>query len=314
MGGTTLALMAWLVTCRYYHGIINTQTLVASYSPLAGNATSLSGSAVIAVVLSLIKPDNCDFRGTRSSKDRSPLPLESPAHLLLLVKMIQNMHYDQDVLPTTRVINVSIDGEKKNDNSDSPPVDYSRDEQGEQDLPQPANVRRAFWISTTLIMIISILVPIPLGASGYIFSPGFFTAWMVVAMVCAARPTSIIHFLMVMEFLQIWSFFAGFCCIVLPIWESRVALRQISAGLALIIKIRMTCEFCQPRRRYTDVSYRFEILLLPFFPTWLVGRFLQLLSTLLDRIRHKAVWIKIPVSLSLPCVLAYQQSPRHCTL
>ncbi|KAL5512651.1 hypothetical protein ACEPAG_2917 [Sanghuangporus baumii] len=199
IGGTALAIMAWLVTCRYYYGVINIQTLVASYSSLAGNATSIGGGAIITVALSLMKPDNYDFRGTRS------------------IKMIQSIHHDRDALPTTQVINVPVEEEKK-DVATSPSVEYNGVEQEEDELPQAADVKRAFWISTTLVMIISILVPVPLGASGYIFSSGFFTAWMVVAM--------------------IWSFFAGFCCIILPVWESRVSLRQISAGLISAVKNR----------------------------------------------------------------------------
>ena len=67
LGGTALALMTWLLTCRYYYGTINVQTLVANYSSLAGNATSIGSGAVISVMISLIKPDNYDFSGTRSS-------------------------------------------------------------------------------------------------------------------------------------------------------------------------------------------------------------------------------------------------------
>ena len=45
------------------------------------------------------------------------------------------------------------------------------------------DAKRAFWLSTVIIVIIAVIVPIPLGSSTYIFSPGFFTAWIVVAMV-----------------------------------------------------------------------------------------------------------------------------------
>ena len=48
---------------------------------------------------------------------------------------------------------------------------------------KPADVKRAFYFSALIIIIIAVLIPIPLGSSNYIFSSGFFTAWMVVAMV-----------------------------------------------------------------------------------------------------------------------------------
>lgn len=65
--GTLLALIAWLVTCRYFYGSITVDLLVASYSSLAGSLTSMGSGAIIAVVVSLIKPDNYDFTSTRSS-------------------------------------------------------------------------------------------------------------------------------------------------------------------------------------------------------------------------------------------------------
>ena len=67
LGGTGLALISWLVTCRYYYGSLNVTNLVSDYSSLAGSTTSLGSGAIISIVLSLIKPDNYDFTGTRSS-------------------------------------------------------------------------------------------------------------------------------------------------------------------------------------------------------------------------------------------------------
>ncbi|KAL5501336.1 hypothetical protein ACEPAH_8596 [Sanghuangporus vaninii] len=210
MTGTALGIMTWFITCRYFYGEINIQTLVAKYSALAGSLASLGSGAIISVGLSLIKPDNYNFRGTRS------------------IKMIQNIHHELDILPTSQVINVSVDEEKKEEEeeetNESPPSPSSSasarpDRPGsetELELPNPADVKRAFWISTTLIAIIAVLIPIPLGISTYVFSPAFFTAWMIMAM--------------------IWSFLAGFCCIILPVWESRAALRRMFAGVAAMVK------------------------------------------------------------------------------
>ena len=66
-GGTLLALMAWLLTCRYYYGSLSVDLLVANYSSLAGSLTSMGSGAIIAVVVSLFKPDDYDFTGTRAS-------------------------------------------------------------------------------------------------------------------------------------------------------------------------------------------------------------------------------------------------------
>ncbi|OCB83863.1 solute symporter family transporter [Sanghuangporus baumii] len=187
MAGTALGIMTWFTTCRYFYGEINIQTLVAKYSALAGSLASLGSGAIISVGLSLIKPDNYNFRGTRS------------------IKMIQNIHHEHDILPTNQVINVSIDEEKKkeeeemNENPPSPssPASVQPDRPGsapELELPNPADVKRAFWISTTLIAIIAVLIPIPLGISTYVFSPAFFTAWMIMAMVRILRLSSFVPF------------------------------------------------------------------------------------------------------------------------
>ena len=105
--------------------------------------------------------------------------------------MIQNIHRERDsVLPTTQVINVNVDEEKKTEElaeesspASSQPQHLGSESDDELELPHPADVKRAFWISVILIAIIAILVPIPLGISTYVFSPAFFTGWIVMAMV-----------------------------------------------------------------------------------------------------------------------------------
>jgi len=204
MGGTALAIMAWIITCRYFYGTVNVANLISSYSSLAGNTVSLCTGGIIAVVISLIKPDNYDFTGTRN------------------IKIIGQAHREGDLLPTAQVVTVVHDVEKTSKGSTSPSVAEVTAELMHEDFVEvvekadPADVRRAFWWSTVIIVIIAILVPIPLGSASYVYSPGFFTAWMVVAM--------------------IWSFCAGFCCIILPIYESRTALKHVVLGLIALAR------------------------------------------------------------------------------
>lgn len=68
IGGTSLAIMAWLITCRYFYGVINTTTLSSNYSSLAGSTVSLFGGGLLSVVITLFKPDNYDFKDTRASE------------------------------------------------------------------------------------------------------------------------------------------------------------------------------------------------------------------------------------------------------
>ena len=84
-----------------------------------------------------------------------------------------------------QVLNVPVD-EKKSSDSDSKDPSIEQHEVCSSDDDKallPADAKRAFWLSTAVIIIISVIVPIPLGSSTYIFSPKFFTAWIVIAMV-----------------------------------------------------------------------------------------------------------------------------------
>ncbi|THH05204.1 hypothetical protein EW145_g4967 [Phellinidium pouzarii] len=174
MGGTALAIMAWLLVCRFYYGELTVDNLIANYSSLAGNMTSLYSGGILAYVITMIKPDNYDFKGTRS------------------IKIIGQIHREGDILPSGEMFSVSPDVEKasktpslEDDKTHGiPHVDFVEVESH----PEPADVKTAFIYSTILIIIISVIIPIPLGASNYVFSSGFFTGYMVVAMRCQLTP------------------------------------------------------------------------------------------------------------------------------
>lgn len=68
MGGSVLAIIAWIITCRFYYGAVNVTNLVSNYSSLAGNLVSLWLGGLLCVVITLIKPDDYDFKGTKNSK------------------------------------------------------------------------------------------------------------------------------------------------------------------------------------------------------------------------------------------------------
>ena len=66
--GSILGILAWLVTCRLVYGSISTTTLAANLSSMAGSVVSVGVGAVVSIGLSLWRPDNYDFSGTRASK------------------------------------------------------------------------------------------------------------------------------------------------------------------------------------------------------------------------------------------------------
>ena len=67
IGGSALALMSWLITCRFVYGTINTTNLASNFASLSGNLVSMYGGGLICVIISLLWPDDYDFKGTRNS-------------------------------------------------------------------------------------------------------------------------------------------------------------------------------------------------------------------------------------------------------
>ena len=115
--------------------------------------------------------------------------MDSYPNEFVLVKLIKKTEGegDEESVPNGQVVNVDAasEDEKKSSESSSSSIaqhDAYSDAPVDKSLV-PADAKRAFWLSTIIIIIISVLVPIPLGASTYIFSPRFFTGWIVVSMV-----------------------------------------------------------------------------------------------------------------------------------
>jgi len=65
LSGLVLGIIAWLVTCQAYYGKINIDNLGGDYPMLAGNLASIIGSLIICGVMSIMKPQNYDWKTTR---------------------------------------------------------------------------------------------------------------------------------------------------------------------------------------------------------------------------------------------------------
>ena len=104
-----------------------------------------------------------------------------------LVEIIGQTHHEGDGMRVTEVVTALPDSDEekgiKTPSSDEGKAGAYRGYTEIETHPMPADVRRAFIWSSVIIIIISVLLPIPLGASTYIFSPGFLTAYLIVAMV-----------------------------------------------------------------------------------------------------------------------------------
>ncbi|KAJ3559680.1 hypothetical protein NM688_g202 [Phlebia brevispora] len=64
--GAVTGWLAWMIGCWKIYGAINVANLGLPYSALCSELTGLSISAFFTIVVSLMKPDNYDFTGTRA--------------------------------------------------------------------------------------------------------------------------------------------------------------------------------------------------------------------------------------------------------
>ncbi|KAF9502130.1 Na+/solute symporter [Pleurotus eryngii] len=193
--GATLGMTAWMVGCWKIYGVINVANLANPYSAVCSGLTGLLFSGLITVVVSLLSPDDYNFHGTQAIENLDKVPSTSPESPPLTVRG---------------------DLSKGDVETGSIPVEESApSEQDEHDKPIDiatlrASFKRAAVYSSSLTAIVTIIVPIPMFFSNYIFSVHFFGFWISVSM--------------------IWVLTSGIFCVILPIWESRAQIVIIGRG------------------------------------------------------------------------------------
>jgi urea-proton symporter len=163
MGGSALAIFAWIITCKYVYGTINTTTLASNFSSLAGNVVSLCMGGILSVLISLWKPDNYDFRGTQDSMA-----------LFFSLKHLLGSHYIFSSfikLPSVKIITTSLEDSADADIEKEIPVSPSNDTgaiESEPSITKECNatpniinhskVTLAFWGSAIQILILAVVV------------------------------------------------------------------------------------------------------------------------------------------------------------
>ncbi|OCL03550.1 solute symporter family transporter [Glonium stellatum] len=198
LGGLAAGLIAWLVTAKQYYGKLTVETTGLEYPTLAGNLAAIMTGLIISVVFSLVKPQPFDWEVTRSINasaiDRPTLSASPP--------------------------NAS-DSEKEKERIEGlEPIDRglptAQDEEKEMHLDiavanEPSKLRAAFKVaciaSFILTFIMDFLIPMPMFFSHYVFSKGFFTAWVVISF--------------------IWVFCSSAISTILPIWETKGFFKEL---------------------------------------------------------------------------------------
>lgn len=179
--GLCAGLLAWLVTAHQYYGTLSVSTTGMEYPTLAGNLAAIITGLVVSISVSLAKPEPFEWDTTRLINTSS-------------------------IAGTGTVSVTSLEKETPDQTSNLPTVRGEEEEIIEDEIAveEPSKLRRAFKVacvaSFVLTFAMDFLIPIPMFLSHYVFSQGFFVAWVVLTF-C-------------------WVFCSAAISVVLPVWET----------------------------------------------------------------------------------------------
>ncbi|EXJ59059.1 hypothetical protein A1O7_06490 [Cladophialophora yegresii CBS 114405] len=220
LSGLVAGLTAWLVEAKVHYGELTLESTGSNYATLAGNLAAIMTGLIVTVVVSLIKPDNYDWSGTRAiniehayveGTTLSPQVDSSSSSNVTQMgtadkESVKPTSEAPSPAPVSPVLAPSPEAEKR----DSAASRIIRDEERHLSIDaqyedNPSSLRSAFKLaciaSFVLPFIMDFLIPIPMFLSHYIFSKEFFTAWVVISF--------------------IWVFASSLISVLLPIWETR---------------------------------------------------------------------------------------------
>jgi len=173
--GAVLGMAAWMIGCLKIYGSITITNLALPYSSVCSGLSGLLFSGIITVGVSLINPADYDFRGTRA------------------IANLDDLSNDGDTIETGS----DVKDEKKDDVEEGV-TEVTKN----ADMPNlRAAFRRATWYSLTLTAIVTIIVPLPMFFSHYVYGKPFYKFWVSVSI--------------------IWALLSGTFSVLLPVWESR---------------------------------------------------------------------------------------------
>lgn len=197
LSGLAAGLIAWLTTAYRYYGEITVATTGTEYATLAGNLAAIMTGLIVTTVISLIKPDDFDWEITRAI---NAIPVSEGIRTV-------GTEAPEGTGPP------SVDEKENSKTAPSSPTTTPSEADAEGALhvsssgtdDSPSSLRSAFKLacvsSFVLTFILDFLLPMPMFFSHYVFSKGFFTAWVVISFV--------------------WVFVSSAISCFLPIWETR---------------------------------------------------------------------------------------------
>ncbi|CAL1697446.1 unnamed protein product [Somion occarium] len=209
--GAILGMLAWMIGCWKIYGVINIANLAKPYSAVCSGLTGLLFSGTLTVLVSLAKPANYDFKGTREILVYDSVTIDRKAS----TESVDDSNVGAEANFTSE--NEKKVGEKTSIKEVAVPDNASttHDDQA-VDLETLQRIfRKATLYSIALTLVVAIIVPIPMFFSHYVFSRAFYTFWTACTI--------------------IWVGMSGLFCIVLPLWESRREIGVIGRGLLMLL-------------------------------------------------------------------------------
>ena len=203
LSGLAAGIIAWLTTAKQYYGEVTVATTGLEYPTLAGNVAAVMTGLIVSVCVSMIKPDDFDWEITRAinaipvSQGTAPEGTPEPIN-------------DTSTPTNLNEKRTSAPSPASSVSTPTPPNPTTSTEEPALHITigpeeDPHKLRAAFKLAvisaTVITFIMDFLVPMPMFFSHYIFSKGFFTAWVVISF--------------------IWVFCSSFVSCFLPIWETK---------------------------------------------------------------------------------------------
>jgi len=218
--GLVAGLIGWLTQAHTYYGELSIVTTGMEYPTLAGNLAAIITGLVVTVAVSLIWPGEAfDWESTRAI-NAAVLDASDTRQSSYTAKGTDSPPLEKEQNASDfDTNNEKAVHERPNENLQTV-RDEEADLRAEATMEEsPRSLRGAFKVaciaSFLLTFIMDFLIPMPMFFTHYIFSQGFFTAWVVITF--------------------IWVFVSTVISVILPIWETagffRVLGKEIWADL-----------------------------------------------------------------------------------
>lgn len=210
VGGLLAGLIAWLIEAKVYYGELSISTTGQEYPTLAGNLAAITTGLILSVTVSLIKPDDFDWEITRGINAITAPAVPSggsPGEKASLDTPPTDLPPADPEKPGVNAPDTSANS------SELPTIQREISEELVDRTMEshPHELRSAFKLaciaSFVLTFIMDFLVPIPMFLSHYIFSKGFFTAWVVITFIWVFSSAAIS---IVLPIVETAGFFKGF--------------------------------------------------------------------------------------------------------